>query len=157
MSAKKATKVYRISMSNAKTAEQADQTIREMLELIDGRDGAEDLACVVWQAAMLCDRAAAAAGLAESGNWHLAVAGIDTVAGDAEDLREAALEGEESDYALAQALKAEALVLGAGRAVAAKRGTVAACLLADACEAAAEIVAHHALEVLEAAWRRRAL
>ena len=47
MSAKKATKVYHISASDAKAAEKADRAIREMLERIgaeeDGGDEGDDL------------------------------------------------------------------------------------------------------------------
>ena len=153
MSAKKATKVYHISTSDAKAAEKADRAIREMLERIgaeeDGGDGGdgdgleadlEGLARTVMPAVVLCDRASAAASLAEAEVWNLAADALDTVAEDAAALREAALEDDEGDYVFAQALKAEALALWAGRAVAAKRGTVAACLLGDACKAASEII-----------------
>jgi len=151
MSAKKATKVYHISTSDAKAAEKADKAIREMLERIgaeeeDGGDGdgleadLEGLARTVMPAVVLCDRASAAASLAEAEVWNLAADALDTVAEDAAALREAALEEDEGDYTLACALKAEALALWAGRAVAAKRGTVAACLLGDACKAASEII-----------------
>lgn len=149
MSAKKATKVYHISASDAKAAEKADKAIREMLERIgaeeDGGDEGDGdslggLARTVMPAVVLCDRASAAASLAEAELWNLAVDALDTVAEDASALCEAALEEDEGDYVFAQALKAEALALGALRAVAAKRGTVAACLLGDACKAASEII-----------------
>lgn len=154
MSAKKATKVYHISTSDAKAAEKADKAIREMLERIgaeeDGGDEGdgdslkadlEGLArTVVMPAVALCDRASAAASLAEAELWNLAVDALDTVAEDASALCEAALEEDEGDYVFAQALKAEALALGALRAVAAKRGMVASCLLGDACKAASEII-----------------
>ena len=157
MSAKKATKVYHISTSDAKAAEKADRAIREMLERIgaeeDGGDegdgdSLEGLARTVMPAVVLCDRASAAASLAEAELWNLAVDALDTVAEDAAALCEAALEEDEGDYTLAQALKAEALVLGACRAVAAKRGTVAACLLGDACKAASEIIGVKAVAAL---------
>ena len=153
MSAKRATKVYHISASDAKAAEKADKAIREMLERIgaeeDGGDAGdgdglgadlEGLARTVMPAVVLCDRAIAAASLAKAEVWNLAADALDTVAEDAAALREAALEEDEDDYVVAQALKAEALALWAGRAVAAKRGTVAAYLLADACKAASEII-----------------
>ena len=151
MSAKKATKVYHISVDDAKAAEKADKAIREMLERIgaeedggDEHDGLEadleGLARTVMPAVSLCGRASAAASLAEAELWSLASDAVNAVADDAHDLREAALEEDGGDYTLACALKAEALVLGAGRAVAAKRGAVAACLLGDACKAASEIV-----------------
>lgn len=153
MSAKKATKVYHISTSDAKAAEKADRAIREMLERIgaeeDGGDEGdgdgleadlEGLARTVMPAVVLCDRASAAASLAEAEVWNLAADALDTVAEAAAALREAALEDDEGDYVFAQALKADALALWAGWAVAAKRGTVAACLLGDACKAASEII-----------------
>ena len=153
MSAKKATKVYHISASDAKAAEKADKAIREMLERIgaeeDGGDEGdgdgleadlEGLARTVMPAMVLCDRASAAASLAKAELWNLAVDALDTVAEDAAALCEAALEEDEGDYVFTQALKAEALALGACRAVAAKRGTVAACLLGAACKEASEVI-----------------
>ncbi|WP_418836972.1 hypothetical protein [Paratractidigestivibacter faecalis] len=152
MSAKKATKVYHISTSDAKAAEKADRAIREMLERIgaeeDGGDegdglGAADLeglSRTVMPAVVLCDRASAAVSLAEAELWNLAVDALDTVAEDAAALCEAALEEDEGDYVFAQALKAEALALGALRAVAAKRGEVAACLLGAAAKEAFELI-----------------
>lgn len=151
MSAKKATKVYHLSADSAQAAKKAEEAIREMLERIgaeeDGGDGGdgldadlEGLARTVMPAVSLCSRAGAAASLAEAELWGLASDAVNAGADDAHDLREAALEEDRGDYTLACALKAEALVLGAGRAVAAKRGTVAACLLGDACKAASEIV-----------------
>ena len=159
MSAKKATKVYHISTSDAKAAEKADKAIREMLERIgaeeDGGDEGDGLeadlegpARTVMPAVVLCDRASAAASLAEAELWNLAADALDTVAEDAATLCEAALEEDEGDYTLAQTLKAEALVLGALRAVAAKRGMVAACLLGDACKAASEIIGVKAVAAL---------
>lgn len=153
MSAKKATKVYHISADSAQAAEKADKAIREMLERIGAEEDGEDegdgdglrvdlegLARTVIPAVSLCSRASAAASLAEAELWSLASDAVNAVADDAHDLREAALEEDGGDYTLACALKAEALALGAGRAVAAKRGAVAACLLGDACKAASEIV-----------------
>lgn len=159
MSAKKATKVYHISADSAQAAKKAEEAIRETLERIgaeeDGGDGGdgleadlEGLARTVMQAVSLCGRAGAAASLAEAELWSLASDAVNAVAEDAAALCEAALEEDEGDYVFAQALKAEALVLGALRAVAAKRGTVAACLLGDACKAASEIVGVKAVAAL---------
>ena len=147
MSAKKATKVYYISVDSAQAAEKADKAIRETLERIGAEDDGdgleadlEGLARTVMPAVSLCSCASAAASLAEAELWSLASDAVNAVADDAHDLREAALEEDGCDYTLACALKAEALVFASQRAVAAKRGAVAACLLGDACKAASEIV-----------------
>lgn len=172
MTTKTNAKSYRFSTDDPAKFAELDAAVRELLDRFgvedaaagaDEADGAcedgpegegadaalEELDGLFALASALVDHGTGVGRLAAAGLHALANDAVETVALDAAALREWALDGDRSDYAVAKALSAEALVGAAAKALGARRGDAAAELLGAACKQAAELLGVRLVDTLK--------
>ena len=175
MTTKTNAKSYRFSTDDPAKFAELDAGVRELLDRFgvedaaagaegaDPADGArddepegevadaalEELDGLFALASALVDHGTGVGRLAAAGLFALANDTVETVALDAAALREWALDGDRSDYAVAKALSAEALVGAAAKALGARRSDAAAELLGAACKQAAELLGVRLVDTLK--------
>lgn len=172
MTTKTNAKSYSFSTDDPAKFAELDAAVRELLDRFgvedaaagaDEADGAredepegevadaalEELDGLFALASALVDHGTGVGRLAAAGLYALANDAVETVALDAAALREWALDGDRSDYAVAKALSAEALVGAAAKALGARRVDAAAELLGAACKQAAELLGVRVVDTLK--------